>query len=295
MTIKEALILATKKLNPVYAQSSSPARWIVSWATGLTDAELVSHQKKEITPSQIELLMTALHAHLQEHKPLAYIFGSIPFLGLDITVRPPILIPRPETEQLCTLLIEKIQKASQNNLSILDMCTGSGCIALALAQAFPQANVYAVDISPEACALAKENAQKNNITIQVLQSDLFTQVPAENKFDVIVSNPPYISPREWAEVEESVKKWEDPKALLADEDGLSLLRKIITQSPAWLKDSGLLAVEIGYNQGKLVHDIFSRAGFTSVTVHKDAWGKDRFVTGELHGIRDLSKTHQTIS
>lgn len=283
MTIQEALIFSTNQLKPVYANESSfPARWMVSWVTGLTDAELMSKQNQELSSAQAELLTSTLLAHVQEHKPLAYIFGSITFLDLSITVRPPILIPRPETEYLCSLLIEKLHKLAKKDLVILDMCTGSGCIALALAKALPQADVYAVDISLEACALAQENAQKNDVPIHVINSDLFSKLP-EIKFDLIVSNPPYIGLSEWETVEESVKKWEDPRALLAQEEGLYLLKKIISQAPAWLTGMGELAVEIGYNQGKLVHDIFIKAGFTSVVIHTDPWGKERFVTGEFRG------------
>lgn len=290
MTIREASTYAVKQLNKLYTDDEqiSVAHWLLEWVTGMSAAEVTAHSATQLTNTQQELLKIALHEHVVEHKPLQYIFGTVPFLSLTLTVRPPVLIPRPETEYWCSYLIEKLQQLPNQQLTILDMCTGSGCIALALAKALPDAKVYAVDKLDKACELAKENAQKNGLSINVVQSDLFLQLPNDLRFDLIVSNPPYIDTQEWETLPESVKQWEDPSALLAHEHGLALLKQIINQAPAWLTKNPLmyrlprLVVEIGYNQGKLVRDIFSRAGFTAIEVHKDLYGQDRFVTAEFH-------------
>ncbi len=300
MTLKEATQHAIRLLKPLYHEDEavSIARWIISWVTGMNATELITHPQQRLTSAQMALLTSSLNEHITEHKPLQYIFGSVHFLGLDIHVRPPVLIPRPETEFWCSWLIKHLQELGTQPLTILDMCTGSGCIALVLAHYLPNASVYAVDISQEACALARENAQINKANITIFQSDLFSRVPQDLKFDVIVSNPPYISYEEWPLLDESVRQWEDPAALLAQDSGLALLKEIITQSPSWLTENAQmrmkhipqLVVEIGYEQGKLVQDIFKSAGFSSIAMHQDLFGKDRFVTGELHGCAQLSKS-----
>ncbi len=155
MTLKEATQHSIRLLKPLYCKDEavSVARWVISWVTGMSAAELISHSQQQLTTAQMALLTSSLNAHITEHKPLQYIFGSVPFLGLDIHVRPPVLIPRPETEFWCSWLIKQLQEMSPRPLTILDMCTGSGCIALSLAHSLPYASVYAADISQEACAL----------------------------------------------------------------------------------------------------------------------------------------------
>ncbi len=292
MTCQDALRYTISSIKDLYPadQAASIARWIVSWVTGFSSTQLITRQHTTLSTRQIQLLYELLHEHVVEHKPLQYLFGHVPFLGLDILVRPPLLIPRPETEYWCSHLISQLLPIKAP-LVILDVCTGSGCIATALAHFLPHAKVYASDISPLACALASENALKNGSAVTVFQSDLFFSIPSDLRFDLIVSNPPYISRKEWHQLPESVKKWEDPKALWAPKQGLGLLDEIITQAPLKLKPHSelikhhipQLVVEIGYKQGKLVEEIFHKAGFTAVMVHQDLAGKDRFVMGEFHG------------
>ena len=314
MTIQETLHSITQQIAPLYHESerATIALWILEKITNMSHIELITHSSSLLTEQQQKTLDTFLHEHIVDHKPLQYLIGSVPFLDLEIRVRPPILIPRPETEEWCIELIEQLSNLPHQSLTILDMCTGSGCIGLSLASALPASTIYAVDISPFACELTRDNALSNHISnVQIIQSDLFSSLPANVKFDLIVSNPPYISGEEYETLDESVKNWEDPRALVAQENGLEILKKIIFQSRVWLKpnlaylsqrkemqdpaipqvakemqdlDIPQLAVEIGYNQGTLVQALFEEAGYSNVKIHQDFAGKDRLVSGNYYAI-----------
>ncbi|MBA3751942.1 peptide chain release factor N(5)-glutamine methyltransferase [Candidatus Dependentiae bacterium] len=291
MNVREAVKWLSAELEHLYdAQTSSAiALWILEWITKKDTTSLLVKAHEHLTKEEENALSALLKEHLQDHKPLAYIFGSVPFLSLDLTIRPPLLIPRSETEYWCGWLIKTVAPHKPN--SILDLCCGSGCIGLSLAQAFPYARVVLGDISPEACSLTEENAVKNSLTsVRCILSDLYKELPLEMKFDLIVSNPPYISLKEWSTLDRSVKEWEDPRALRADDEGLALLKKIITEAPRWLSPAPAcstvpqLVIEIGHQQGAAVEDLFKLAGFSDVIVHKDPAGNDRFVTGRLVGV-----------
>ena len=290
MTREEALIFARNTLKPLYgSESTQPARWLLQWVTHSSSGDLFL--KTELTDKEWSLLSTALEDHVENHKPLAYIIGDVHFLGLNLLIRPPILIPRPETEYGCALLVEKLKTVDNTKITILDMCTGSGCIALSLAYALPDATVYAIDNAHHAVQLAQENANRLGLSLHILSSDLFSALPQDVRFDLIVSNPPYISLEEFSLLDKSVRNWEDHDALFALDNGLDLIKKIVFQSRSWLKTNQefidkkipQLALEIGYNQGIVVQDIFSKAGFVQVTLHNDESGKNRFVTGSYNG------------
>ena len=162
--MREELRALTKKLTPLYPNTAAiTAQWLLSFITGKSSAELITQADKPLSASETAHLESVLNQLLIEHKPLQYSIGTVPFLELNIAIRPPILIPRPETEYWCSLLIDHLTQLSNQELTILDMCTGSGCIALSLAHALPKSQVYAVDISEQACALAEENARRNSI------------------------------------------------------------------------------------------------------------------------------------
>lgn len=175
-------------------------------------------------------------------------------------------------------------------LQILDLCTGSGCIALALADALPKAKVYGTDIADAALALAHENAQHNHITnVNFIKSDLFEKISAAQKFDLIVANPPYIPEQNWSTLEPSVKDWEDKHALIAPDQGLALIKKIIATAPAYLKPNNLLKklgihqlyIEIDETQGAIVSTYLQNHGYTHTTIAKDLAGKDRLASGRV--------------
>lgn len=293
MTIKNILQQITQNLIPVYKdteQAQAYAWWFLEWVTGKTQAQLVLDNHFVLDSNQKEKLSQALDKHVNKHMPLQYIFGFVPFLDLKITIRPQILIPRPETEYWCYWLIKKLKELPEKKITILDLCTGSGCIALALAHALPYSHVYAVDISEQACDLAKENAHQNNITnITIIQSDLYLSLPKCLKVDLIVSNPPYVSYEEWLECEKSVKEWEDVNALVAQDEGLAIIKDIVFQAKNWLKYNDnfykqaipQIIMEIGCNQGQKVANLVTQAGYANTYIHKDLSQKDRFVTAGL--------------
>ena len=292
MTIKKTLSWLQDNLSQKYytQEASVLSRHILQWALNKPDTFLITHHYTPVSQEIVNLLHKALEQHLTEHKPLQYIFGTVPFLSSMLLVRPPTLIPRPETEAWTYASINQLKKLNKPNLTLLDMCTGSGCIALSLAQAFPKATVYAVDISQEAVVLTKENAQHNNVTnLIAVASDLFEELP-DLLFDCIVSNPPYVTQQEWETLAPGVKDWEDHTALVADENGLSIIRRLISEAPKKLTRDPLyhdlqipeLVLEMGETQGKAVVDLMTKEGFKA-QIHTDDAGKERFVTGELNG------------
>jgi len=264
------------------------AWWFLELVTHKTKAELLAHDTV-LSAAQRVHLTRLLERHLVQHEPLAYLIGFVPFGSLTIAIRPPILIPRPETEEWCTNLIASLQPLAPQKLTILDMCTGSGCIALSIAAALPNAHVWAVDISQQACDLTRENARKNNIdNITVVQSDLFVALPADLTFDLIVGNPPYVSQEEWHTLEPSVAEWEDKIALVGGDDGTAIVAHIAAVARTRLKQISpvraqhlpQLVLEIGYLQAQIMQQVVGRAGFLA-EVGYDAAHYSRYVVGFL--------------
>lgn len=286
MSIKNIHAYTTDRLSTLYDadQASIIAWWLLEALTQQSRSQLLA-TTHSFSDEQQALLVTWLDEHINHHKPLAYIIGSVPFCDLTIHVQPPLLIPRPETEEWVTHFIEQLKKENITTFSLLDMCTGTGCIALAIAHAFPQATVYAIDIDDQAVACARENAHKNNITnVTFVQSDLFTALHNQ-QFDFIVSNPPYIAHDEAASLDASVREWESPRALFADDDGYGLIKNIIKNAPQYLTSHTLhsslpnLCIEIGYRQGPAVSAYMKEHGYTDVHIQKDYAGHDRVVCG----------------
>ena len=231
-------------------------------------------------------------------EPLQYILGYTEFYGLKIKVGTGVLIPRPETELLAEEAIKTISKCKiqiANNLQsagkdkvssfilhpssffILDLCTGSGCIALALAKAFPDACVYGTDMSADALIYAKENAGLNNIiNITFLKGDLFKPVK-DMQFDMIISNPPYIRKDDMKLLQPEIIDWEPVAALDGGEDGLDYYRKIISGAGDYLKENGTLLIEIGMGQSDPIRKMAEDEGFADIHVLKDYAGIERII------------------
>jgi release factor glutamine methyltransferase len=208
----------------------------------------------------------------QSHKPLAYIIGWVPFLDLTISVKPPILIPRAETEEWVHKLIQKITPQAEKINNILEIGTGSGVIALALAQSLPKAQIWATDINPQALDLAKHNANLNEIkNIRFIKSDLFQELKGQ-KFDLIISNPPYIPEKAANTMALSVTKWEDQGALFAGDDGIDILEKIIKLAPEHLSNQPdlpfQLVLEIDITQNEIIPKITKKSGL-DCAIEKD--------------------------
>ena len=288
----------TQQLLPVYHQytSAQVQAWrILEQVTHKTHAQLLARVMIELTHEQYCQVQETIRLHVHNNMPLEYIFGSVEFLGLSINLEPPVLIPRPETEYWCAQLINLFTQYSYTQVadfSIADVCTGSGCIALAFAAHFPQAQVYALDKADYACNLARYNAQKNKLfNCTIIQSDLFSALDTTQQFDLIVSNPPYISLREWHTLDPSVKKWEAYEALVAEDNGLALITELLKQARTRLRTHKKtthsvpqvpqVVLEIGYNQGEAVKNLCLDYGYTQVTLETDLAGHDRVITARF--------------
>lgn len=207
-----------------------------------------------------------------EKIPLQYITGEQNFCGLDFYVNENVLIPRLDTE----ILVEKILEYEEPGQRVMDMCTGSGCIAITL-QKLGGFQVMAVDISEEALTLARKNAQRNQAQVTFFQSNMFEQLSNTSKVDVIVSNPPYIESKVVDELDDEVKKYEPRLALDGMEDGLHFYRILAREGKRFLNEGGRLYVEIGFDQAEAVKEIFGAQGFLDIQVYKDLAGLDRVV------------------
>ena len=217
--------------------------------------------------------LKAIHEQLLAHKPAQYIIGSSDFHGLTLKVDERVLIPRPETEELVELILSENPEKS---LSVLDIGTGSGAIALALASSRPDWQITASDLSDDALALAAENAQSCGLDLAFVQSDCMEAI--SGTFDIIVSNPPYISEADKDEVGLNVLTSEPHMALFAEEDGYAVYRKIAEQAGDYLTEKGKIYLEIGYKQGDGVRELLKKSfPQKRIRVLKDQFGKDRMV------------------
>jgi len=210
---------------------------------------------------------------LASHIPAQYIIGHAEFFGMELKVDERVLIPRPETEELVELILAENPK---KNLKVLDIGTGSGAIALALAKSRPDWTITAADISQDALDIAEENAKENSGDLIFIKSDCFSEI--SSKYDIIVSNPPYISRRDESEVGLNVLHSEPHLALFADEDGLAIYRKIAEEAKDYLTDGGKIYLEIGYKQGQSVPELFrNHLPEKRIRTLKDQFGQDRMV------------------
>ncbi len=218
-----------------------------------------------------------------KRQPLAYILGHQPFLGIKIQVTQDSLVPRPETEEL-VIECERLLKAAKVTApKILEIGTGTGCVAIALAQLLPQATVFATDLSEKALKLAEKNAIANHVgtRIRFVHEDMFSnKLGLRGWANLLVSNPPYIPTAEIDRLEPEVRA-EPRLALDGGKDGLDAVRAITAMAPKLLAPGGLLALEIGSKQGKAVAELLDTAGFSDVQIKKDAAGLERIATGRL--------------
>ena len=238
----------------------------------LSFTDFVFALQQEVTEEEkqfVEEIFKKLAAHI----PAQYIIGHAEFFGMQLKVDERVLIPRPETEELVELILSENLK---DNLKVLDIGTGSGAIALALAKNRPDWSVTAADISQDALDLSLENANAQNLNLSFIKSDCFSEI--SSKYDIIVSNPPYISREDQEEVGLNVLHSEPHLALFADEDGLAIYRRIAEESKDYLNDGGKIYLEIGYKQGQSVPALFmENLPEKRVRTLKDQFGQDRMV------------------
>ncbi|OFQ04080.1 protein-(glutamine-N5) methyltransferase, release factor-specific [Streptococcus sp. HMSC062D07] len=238
----------------------------------LSFTDFVFALQQEVTEEEKQFV-EEIYKKLAEHVPAQYIIGHAEFFGMQLKVDERVLIPRPETEELVDLILTE---NPEKNLKVLDIGTGSGAIALALAKNRPVWSVAAADISQDALELATENANVQNLNLSFIKSDCFSKI--SSKYDIIVSNPPYISREDQEEVGLNVLHSEPHLALFADEDGLAIYRRIAEDSKDYLNDGGKIYLEIGYKQGQSVPALFmENLPEKRVRTLKDQFGQDRMV------------------
>jgi release factor glutamine methyltransferase len=251
------------------------AELLVGQALALKRMQLYIQFERLLTEPELEKIRPLVRRRAQR-EPLQYVLGESDWFGLKLKVDRRALIPRPETE----LLAEWVTKlVTVTPARILDLGTGSGALALGLATHWPEAQVTAVDLSGDALALARENAIALGLDSRVafVESDWFSTVPTDAPFDLIVANPPYLSESETAAAEPEVREYEPVKALIAADEGIADLRKIVAAAPRYLSVGGLLAMETGTAQHAELARLCVEAGFSRSESKQDLTGRDRFI------------------
>ncbi len=253
--------------------------WLLSYVLGLKRIELYTQFNKIVGPEQLSQLHE-LVKRAANHEPIAYLTGKKEFYSLEFEITKDCLIPRPETELLVERAIEFLRTRNGEQF-ICDLCTGSGCIAVAIARNCANCRIVATDISDAALAVAEKNVAKHGLMnrIKLLQGDLFEPVIAglgPAKFDLIVCNPPYVSEPEYEKLAPNVKDFEPKSALTAGRDGLDIIKRIIAETGRHLKPTGTLMLEIGNEQGNTVRNLLETVGyFDTVKIEKDYSNHDR--------------------
>ena len=224
----------------------------------------------------------SIRLRLMKQEPIQYILGNTTFCDLPFTVTPDVLIPRPETEELVTWVVESFafnrQPTTDNRQRIVDIGTGSGCIAIALAKNLPEVHVYALDVSDKALQIARLNAKQNEVQINFICQNILETKQLDHQFEVIVSNPPYVRELEKHEIQANVLEHEPHLALfVADEDPLLFYRKIGELAFEYLTPNGSLFVEINQYLGEAIVQLFQEIGFTQVELRKDLYDNDRMI------------------
>ena len=277
--IKQKLILASQGLagseSTSQAEALIDARLLLQQALGVNHAWLIAHMSDVLTDAQSEAFEQLLSRRLAG-EPIAYILGMREFYGLPLKTTPATLIPRPDTETLVEAALAKLPQ--DKPLKALDLGTGTGAVALAIAQNRPNTQMTAVDFSAEALSVAKENALNLSLErVRLMQSDWFSSSQGE-KFDLIVSNPPYIAEND-AHLTQGDLRFEPISALASGEDGLNDIRHIIQEAPNYLNPNGWLMLEHGYDQAEKVAELLKQHGFTQVSHARDLAGTLRVTFG----------------
>ena len=255
------------------------AEQIVMKAVGITHGELIL-KGKDVKASDTQIRAAREMSERRKNgEPLWYIIGECSFMSLDLYVSKGVLIPRPDTETLVETVISAADKKSE--LNIIDICAGSGCIGISLAHYLPNAAVDMLDVSDTALETARKNIIRNNVSdrVNLIKADILNEYP-DKKYDIAVSNPPYIETDTIDALSTSVKDYEPRLALDGGDDGLLFYRRIISIADKILKENALLAFEIGYDQAKSVTALMTDK-FTDIRVIRDLADNDRVVTGIL--------------
>ena len=277
MKLSELYGLFVDTLNKSgFAEPESDSRLIFEYIAGIDRVKLTLEGDRELEPGVEEKLKAALDMRLT-HMPVQYITGYQNFMGLEFMVSKDVLIPRMDTETL----VEEVLRLGLSNVRVLDICTGSGCILLSILKYVYGSSGVGVDISDGALGVAKANSEALGIDATFIKSDMFENIPKDERFDIVVSNPPYIRSDVIGTLMSEVRDYEPLLALDGSEDGLKFYRIIADRAPEYLNNGGMLFLEIGYDQGAEVSALLSAAGFMDVEVIKDLSGLDRVVSGRI--------------
>lgn len=246
---------------------------------GVDRIRLIVDAAKPLSPEELSAYRGLIQRR-RRGEPIAYIRGEREFYGHRLRVDARVLVPRPDTETLVEVALERTKPRSLYGRA-LDLCTGSGCVALAFAKARPTWLTTGVDLSPDALALARENSERLGVTFctRWLVGDLFAPLGEEERFELITANPPYIPHEEIATLDRDVKDFEPHLALDGGEDGLVLIRPIIERAPKLLTPGGLLALEVAWDQAERVAALFEAQGFSDIQKRRDYGGHERVVSG----------------
>ena len=255
-------------------KEESLARFLLMYMLDESPQLFSNSLSEKLSKENEEKYFSLIEEHIKEDVPLSHLVGFEYFYDRKFKVTKHVLSPRMETEELIYKVVEYVKATKKNNLKILDLCTGSGIIAITLKKELDQfsIDVVASDISQEAIKVAKENAQFHDATIKFIQSDIFDNI--DDKFDVIISNPPYIDHKDKVTMQDNVLKYDPHLALFAEEEGMYFYRKIIEQANNYLNDNGVIFFEIGYDQKEKIIKLADMNGY-SAEVYKDINGRDR--------------------
>lgn len=255
-------------------KEESLARFLLMYMLDESPQLFSNSFSEQLSQENEEKYFSLIEKHIKEDVPLSHLVGFEYFYDRKFKVTKDVLSPRMETEELIYRVVEYVKSTKKNNLKILDLCTGSGIIAITLKKELSQfsIDVVASDISAEAIKVAKENTQSHDATIKFIQSDIFNNIA--DKFDIIVSNPPYIDRKDEVTMQDNVLKYDPHLALFAEEEGMYFYRKIIEQANDYLNENGVIFFEIGYDQKDKIIKLADLNGY-SAEVYKDINGRDR--------------------
>ena len=279
--MKDTLLKMKNSLIPLYGKGETEAiiRIIFHYLKGWNLTDILIHKNEPLSDyikNEIEIILK----RLLTYEPIQYITGEARFHGMMMKVEQGVLIPRPETEQLVDLIID--ENRGREDLKVLDICTGSGCIALALARNLPFSQVLAIDFSPVALKIAKENSEILKTKIKIIKADIFEWTTTE-KFDIIVSNPPYVMDKEALQMEKNVLNYEPHEALFVRDDNPLVFYKRITDiAKDSLKENGKLYFEINPMVSGILKQMMGKKGLRNIEIYKDSFGQDRFIVGQLN-------------
>ena len=254
-------------------ENEHEADWIISHVTKMSQEDFIKNPREITAREEAEIMDIVSRRNSGE--PLQYILGETEFMGLTFKVNDLVLIPRQDTETLVETVVKKIK---DKEARVLDIGTGSGCVGISIAKLCPNADVTLLDYSEAILEVASENAKLNGVEVKLQHCDILEEMP-EGKFDVIVSNPPYIETDTIFSLDNIVTNYEPPEALDGGFDGLLFYQRIAEIAPEIMDENSYIAFEIGYEQGDAVSEILDEAEFSGIKVIKDPCDNDRVVTG----------------